>query len=308
LWYAARSEGEALGQTPQPNLISVNGRNYRWPKRPLVIVCLDGSSFDYIEAASAAGLTPYLTSLISAGNIRMVNAAMPTFTNPNNVSIITGVPPAGHGVSGNFYLDRASMKAKMMNDASLLRAETILAAFSRIGAQVSVVTAKDKLQHLLAYGVDGICISAEQEGVPVYSAALSEHVFKRGFALLKNTRPDLMYLSTSDYVQHLHPPGAREANQFYQMIDSELSNFHANDVTLVITADHGMNSKTDAAGEPCVIFLQSILDGWLGKDSTTVILPITDPYVVHHGRWVHSFLFICAIDVTKRRSLIAWRR
>jgi phosphonoacetate hydrolase len=213
----------------------------------------------------------------------MVNAAMPTFTNPNNLSLVTGVSPACHGISGNFYLDRASMEAKMMNDASLLRAETILAAFSRAGAKVTVVTAKDKLRHLLAYGVNGICISAEQEGVPVYSAALSEHVFKRGLALLKNKRPDLMYLSTSDYVQHLHPPGAREANQFYQMIDSELSNFHANDVTLVITADHGMNSKTDAAGEPCVIFLQSILDVWLGKGSTTVILPITDPYVVHHG-------------------------
>jgi phosphonoacetate hydrolase len=272
-----------LGRTHSLESIRINGRDYRWPERPLVVVCLDGSSFDYIEAASTVGLTPYLDSLIAAGNIRKVQAAMPTFTNPNNVSIVTGIPPAYHGISGNFYLERGSLNATMMNDPSLLRAETILAAFSREGAKVAVVTAKDKLRRLLAYGLNGTCISAEQEGVPIYSATLSEHVFKKALALLKSDRPDLMYLSTSDYVQHLHPPGSREANEFYRMIDSNLSEFHVNDVMLVITADHGMNSKTNAAGEPCVIFLQTLLDGWFGKHSSTVILPITDPYVAHHG-------------------------
>jgi phosphonoacetate hydrolase len=249
----------------------------------LVVVCLDGSSFDYIEAASTVGLTPYLDSLIASANVRKVRAAMPTFTNPNNVSIVTGVPPACHGISGNFYLERGSLNATMMNDPSLLRAETILAAFSRHGAKVAVVTAKDKLRRLLAYGVNGTCISAEQEGVPIYSATLSEHVFKRALALLRSDRPDLIFLSTSDYVQHRHPPGSPEANEFYKMIDSKLSEFHVNDVTLVITADHGMNSKTNAAGEPCVIFLQTLLDDWFGRHSSTVILPITDPYVAHHG-------------------------
>ena len=272
-----------MGRTHSLESICINGRDYRWPERPLVVVCLDGSAFEYIEAASAAGLTPYLSSLISAGNIQMVRAAMPTFTNPNNVSIITGVSPACHGISGNFFLERGSLNATMMTDPSLLRAETILAAFSRHGAKVAVVTAKDKLRRLLAYGINGTCISAEQECVPIYSATLSEHVFKRALALLRSDRPDLMYLSTSDYVQHLHRPGSREANEFYRMIDSHLSEFHVNDVTLVITADHGMNSKTNAAGEPCVVFLQTLLDDWFGKHSSTVILPITDPYVAHHG-------------------------
>ena len=293
-----------MGRTQPPNSLRVNDRDYRWPQRPLVVVCLDGSSFDYIEAASAAGLTPYLASLISNGNVRIVNAAMPTFTNPNNLSIVTGVSPARHGISGNFYLDRVSKRARMMNTPSLLRAETIVSRFSRAGAKVAIITAKDKLRKLLGFGVDGVCVSAEQEGQPVYSAALSEHVLRRGLELLESQRPDLMYLSTSDYIQHLYPPGSDEANDFYQVLDAELSKFDLAGVALIITADHGMSAKTDAAGRPQVIFLQSILDEWFRANSTTVILPITDPYVAHHGS-LGSFASIYLRDLALTAETIA---
>jgi phosphonoacetate hydrolase len=284
-----------LGRTLPLNSIRINNRNYCWPQRPLVVVCLDGCSFEYIREAAAAGVTPYLTSLITKGNVRLVSAAMPTFTNPNNLSIVTGVSPALHGISGNFYLERYTMQTRMMNERSLLRAETIMSAFSQAGAKVTVITAKDKLRNLLSVGVDGSCLSAEQEGQPVYSSALSEHVFRRGLELLRSQRPDLMYLSTSDYIQHLYAPGSKEANRFYSLIDAELGKFHCCDVTLVITADHGMNAKTDKKGRPCVIFLQSLLDQWFGEDSTTVILPITDPYVAHHGS-LGSFASIYLCD------------
>jgi phosphonoacetate hydrolase len=263
--------------------IQINRRTYRWPQRPLVVACLDGCSFEYIREAAAAGVTPYLTSLITKGNLRLVNAAMPTFTNPNNLSIVTGVSPALHGISGNFYLERDSMKATTMNDPSLLRAESILSAFSRAGGKVAVITAKDKLRRLLSHQLRGVCFSAEQEGQPIYSAALSEYALRRGVELMRSQRPDLMYLSTSDYVQHMHPPGFPEANNFYQAIDREFAELDRLDANLVITADHGMNAKTDCNGQPRVIFLQSLLDHWFGVRSTTVILPITDPYVAHHG-------------------------
>jgi phosphonoacetate hydrolase len=249
----------------------------------LVVACLDGCSFEYIREAAAAGVTPYLTSLITKGNLRLVNAAMPTFTNPNNLSIVTGVSPALHGISGNFYLERDSMEARTMNDPSLLRAETILSAFSRAGATVAVITAKDKLRGLLSHQLRGVCLSAEQEGQPIYSAALSEYVLRRGVELMRSQKPDLMYLSTSDYVQHMHPPGFPKANSFYQAIDREFAELDRMGVNLVITADHGMNAKTDHNGRPRVIFLQSMLDQWFEVGSTTVILPITDPYVAHHG-------------------------
>jgi phosphonoacetate hydrolase len=92
-----------------------------------------------------------------------------------------------------------------------------------------------------------------------------------------------MYLSTTDYVQHKHAPGSAEANGFYGMMDGYLAKLAGLGATLAITADHGMNAKTDASGHPRVIYLQDVLDEWLGAAQARVILPITDPYVVHHG-------------------------
>jgi phosphonoacetate hydrolase len=264
-------------------IVTVNDRDYEWPRAPLVVVCLDGSSIDYIREAIAAGETPYLASLIEAGGLRMVDAAMPTFTNPNNVSIVTGVAAARHGISGNFFLDRDTGTAVMMNDASFLRAETILAAFSKRGARVAAITAKDKLRMLVGCGLDGICQSAERDGVAVYSAALSEHVLARGVALVESARPDLTYLSTSDYIQHTSAPGHPEANRFFGAVDRHLASLDRLGVTLVVTADHGMSAKTDSSGRPRIIFLQTLLDGWFGAGHARVILPITDPYVAHHG-------------------------
>jgi phosphonoacetate hydrolase len=191
----------------------------------------------------------------------------------------------------------------MMNDPKYLRAGTILAAFSRAGARVAVVTAKDKLRRLLGHEMAGICFSSEKAGettvaehgiadalgmvgrpLPdVYSADLSEFVFAAGVKLMESSAPDVMYLSTTDYVQHKHAPGTAAANDFYRMMDGYLGKLAAAGATLALTADHGMNAKTDGAGQPRVIYLQDVLDGWLGAGRARVILPITDPYVVHHG-------------------------
>ncbi len=123
-------------------------------------------------------------------------------------------------------------------------------------------------------------------GMPVpsvYSAALSEFVFAAGVKLLERERPDVMYLSTTDYVQHKAAPGVGAANDFYAMMDAYLRELDARGATVVVTADHGMNAKTDAFGRPNIVFLQDILDRAFAAGTTRVILPITDPYVVHHG-------------------------
>ena len=263
--------------------VSVNGRTYRWPGRPTVVVCLDGSAFDYIDRAIAAEVAPFLRSLAGLKFFKLVESALPSFTNPNNVSIVTGVPPSVHGISGNFFLDRDTGKTVMMNDASYLRAETILSAFSRAGARVAVVTAKDKLRRLLGHGVGGPCLSIEASGVEVYSAALSERALAEGARLLATAPPDLLYLSTSDYVQHKHAPGDPEANRFYGALDKSLAEIDRLGATLVITADHGMKAKAGVDGQVRAVFLQDLLDGWLGSGAAQVVLPITDPYVQHHG-------------------------
>ena len=252
---------------------------------------------------------PPVAATRARGASLMSDCVIPSFTNPNNLSIVTGVPPAVHGICGNYFLDPDTGTEVMMNDARFLRAETILAAFQKQGAKIAVVTAKDKLRRLLGHGLSfgngaTVCFSSEKAdqtteadngiaradsfvGLPipdVYSAELSRFIFEAGVKLLQSRRPDLMYLSTTDYIQHKHAPGTNEANAFYAMMDGYFAKLDALGATLALTADHGMNAKHRAADKrPDVIYLQDLLDGWLGAGRARVILPITDPYVVHHG-------------------------
>ncbi len=283
--------------------LTVNHRMYPWPRRPLVIVCVDGCEPEYINQAIASGRTPYLATLRESGTCLTADCVVPSFTNPNNLSIVTGTTPAVHGICGNYFWDREAGAEVMMNDPKYLRAGTILAAFSAAGAKVAVVTAKDKLRALLGNAMTGICFSAEKadratqadNGIAdalaltgmalpsVYSAALSEFVFAAGVALQERERPDITYLSTTDYIQHKAAPGVAAANDFYAMMDDYLRALDALGATVVVTADHGMNAKTDAFGRPNIVFLQDALDQAYGTGVTRVILPITDPYVHHHG-------------------------
>src|SRR5271169_5814434 len=291
--------------------------------RPLVVVCVDGCQYEYITAALAAGAAPYLGRLLAgAGTSFAADCVMPSFTNPNNLSIVTGVPPSVHGICGNYFFDPERGEEVMMNDPRHLRAGTILAAFSAAGAKVAVITAKDKLRKLLGYQMKGICFSSEcadkvtlaENGIvnvlervgmslpSVYSAAFSEFVFVAGVKLMERERPDLMYLSTTDYIQHKAAPGTQQANDFYAMMDRNLARLDELKATIVLTADHGMNAKHDDDGRPNVIYLQDTLDAWLGKNKARVILPITDPYVVHHGA-LGSFALVYLPTTEKPRAV-----
>lgn len=289
--------------------VSCNGRSYAWPTRPTVVVCLDGSEPGYIERTIEAGRAPFFARMMRDGANLLADSVVPSFTNPNNLSIITGRPPAVHGIAGNFFWDRASQTEVMMNDPKFLRAPTILRSFHDAGAKVAMVTAKDKLRLLLSNGLDyssgrAIAFSSERadkatkkdngiDGVlsfvgqplpDVYSASLSEFVFAAGMRLMEEFRPDLMYLSTTDYIQHKAGPGSAIANDFYAMIDGYLARLDALGAAIVATADHGMNDKHDPVTKaPNVVYLQPHFDAWLGAGKARVILPITDPYVVHHG-------------------------
>jgi phosphonoacetate hydrolase len=289
--------------------VSINGRNYNWPSKPLVVVCIDGSEPDYIEKAIDAGVMPWMKGIVEGqGSDLRANCVVPSFTNPNNISIVTGVPPIVHGICGNFYYDRENDREVMMNEPELLRTPTIFKAFQDAGAKVAVVTAKDKLRRLLGnelrFGTDGaICFSSEKSDqvsmeengidnvldmvgmeVPsVYSAELSEFIFAAGVKLMETVRPDLMYLSTTDYIQHKFAPGSEGANSFYAMMDGYWAQLDALGAVVALTADHGMNAKHDEAGDPKVIYLQDEMDRIMSPGAARVILPITDPYVVHHG-------------------------
>jgi phosphonoacetate hydrolase len=244
-------------------MLQVNGRTYTAPKEPTVVICVDGCEPDYIAQAVAAGRMPTMKRWLREGTALIADCVVPSFTNPNNLSIVTGAPPSVHGICGNYFFDTASGTEVMMNDPKWLRAPTILAALAEADARVAVVTAKDKLRRLLGHRMRGICFSSEKAdqatedengiadvlplvGMPVpdvYSAELSEFVFAAGVRLLAARRPDVLYLSTTDYVQHKHAPGDADANRFYAMLDRYLADLDAAGAVVALTADHGMNGK-----------------------------------------------------------------
>ncbi|MCG8353930.1 MAG: phosphonoacetate hydrolase [Kiloniellales bacterium] len=283
--------------------ITLNDRRYRRPRRPTVVVCVDGFDPAYLDDGIDSGVLPALGGFRDTGFAASADAVMPTFTNPNNLSIVTGAAPAVHGISGNYYLDRASGREIMVTDASLMRSETILGKLSQIGVGTAAVTAKDKLRKALGYKMRGICFSAElADGCSVaehgiedaealvgrgkpdrYSGDLSLFVMDAGIRLLEEQRAELIYLSLSDYVQHKHAPGTPESDDFHRALDARIGRLVALGATVAVTADHGMSDKSGPDGAPNVIYLEDILDAEFGPGTARVICPITDPFVRHHG-------------------------
>ena len=286
--------------------VHLNGVDYAWPQQPIVVVCIDGGDPAYLEQGLRDGIIPNIARFMHSGFSGIAEGTVPSFTCPNNMSLITGAPPAVHGISGNFYLNEAG-EAVVMTGPELLRSETILARFAEAGAKVVSITAKDKLRQQLGKHLDmragHISLSAEfaerctlaENGIEnvlelvgmaqpdMYSMELSLFVLEAGLKLLEQGHRDLMFLSLTDYIQHKHAPGDPVANQFYQRIDSLIGRLEALGAIVALTADHGMNDKSTADGQPRVIFLQDILDARFGPGTTRVICPITDAFVRHHG-------------------------
>ncbi len=268
--------------------IELNGRLYRAPAEPTVVICVDGFDPAYIERGIADGVLPTLSAFARDGWIGEAEAVIPTFTNPNNASIVTGAPPAVHGIAGNYHLDRTTGREIMVTDERMMRSLTILGLLSQTGVKTAAITAKDKLRRMLGHGLCGACFSSERAGPEIealvgrprpdmYSADLSLFVLDAGLALLAAGRAELLYLSLSDYVQHGHAPGEPEADRFHRALDERVARFLELGAVVALTADHGMNDK------PRVVFLEDELCERFGEKAARVICPITDPFVRHHG-------------------------
>jgi phosphonoacetate hydrolase len=297
------------------DLIELNGRCYRKPERPTVVICVDGCDPEYLERGIPDGIFPTIGSFRRDGYLGTADAAIPTFTNPNNVSIVTGAPPSVHGIAGNYYLDRATGHEVMMTDPELMRSETILALMAGAGVKTAAITAKDKLRKLLGRNLVGICFSSECASSEVeamvrrpkpdmYSADLSLFVLDAGIALLERGEAVLLYLSLSDYVQHAHAPGDPAADAFHRAIDDRVGRFVELGAVVGLVADHGMNDKAQSNGSPNVIFLEDALNQAFGRGSVRVICPITDPFVRHHGA-LGSFVRVYARGGVDLAALMA---
>ncbi|MGB6320557.1 MAG: phosphonoacetate hydrolase [Xanthobacteraceae bacterium] len=317
----------ANSRSAEEVVIEVNGRTYAAPKHPTVIIVVDGFDPAYLEHGLANGTLPTMKSFEKQGFVGFADCSIPSTTNTNNTSIVTGVPPAVHGINGNYYLDSETGKEIMITDAGRLRCGTILGALSRAGVRTAVVTAKDKLLKVLAYKMSGVAFSSEYAGnanlaeneiekveklvgrpqPDQYSADLSLFALDAGVAVMSSSRPDIMYLSTSDYVQHKHAPGEPEADAYHHAVDAVVAKLVALGATVAITADHGMNDKSKADGSPNVVYLEDELNSRFGSGAVRVICPIADPFVRHHGA-LGSFVRVHLrkpIDIT---AMMAWVR
>ena len=288
--------------------VELNGVAYRVPDAPVAVVCVDGGDPEYFEAARAAGCIPTVSRFMSAGFSAVAHCGIPSFTCPNNISIATGAAPKVHGISGNFYLDRATGQAVVMTGPELMRARTVFDVLSKAGAGTVVVTAKDKLRTQLGKGLDvaagNVCFSSQHAdrctggengitdalgfvGQPLpdmYSEELSLFVLDAGIRFLEQDDPPaLLYLSLTDYVQHKYAPDHPAALAFCAALDRRFARLEELGATVALTADHGMKDKCAADGSYNIVYLQDLLDERFGADRTRVICPITDAFVGHHG-------------------------
>lgn len=307
--------------------LQLNEIEYSWPKKPVVVVCIDGGDPEYFDSGIQDGIIPNIEDFMKNGFYAVSKGSMPSFTCPNNMSIVTGSEPVTHGISGNFYLDRSTGEPVVMTGPELLRTCSIMSEFSRKGARVVSITAKDKLRRQLQKGMDlsggsvsmssqfadqctmkenGIEDALEFVGRPqpdMYSADLSLFVLDAGIKLLEEKRPDILYLSLTDFIQHTHAPGTPVANQFYSDMDARFGRLRELGAVVALTADHGMGDKANENGEPNVIWLQDILDKELGEGLTKVICPITDAFVGHHGS-LGGFVRVYITGETKRERIL----
>ncbi|KAJ5914755.1 hypothetical protein N7504_003638 [Penicillium tannophilum] len=305
---------------------TLHSREYHIPTQPTVVICIDGFDPEYLDSGFKRGLLPTFKSIVENGFHAAAKSCMPSFTNPNNVSIITGAPPSFHGIAGNFFLDRETGEAKMITDDSLLRGSTLLEQMFQRGVRIGAITAKDKLRKILGHGLKGaISFSAERAadctleengiedvekwlGQPApsqYSGELSLFVLDAGIKLLQEKRSDFLYLTLSDYIQHKHAPGSKEADDFMGAIDERMQKLTELAPVVGVTGDHGMNQKSNESGEPNVIFLEEALNANFGPDASRVICPITDPFVRHHGA-LGSFVRVYLKDISKLESMLSF--
>ncbi|KAJ6114838.1 Alkaline phosphatase-like alpha/beta/alpha [Penicillium sp. IBT 16267x] len=268
---------------------TLHSKEYSLPTRPTVVICVDGFDPQYLDSGIQRGVLPTFKKFVDNEFEAIAKSCMPSFTNPNNVSIITRAPPSVYGIAGNFFLDRETGKETMITDDTLLRGSTLLEQMHKRGAVCfSAQQAADCTMD--ENGIENVEKWIGRPAPSQYSGDLSLFVLDARIKLLEEGRSDFLYLTLSDYVQHKHAPGEKEADDFMKSIDDRLAKLGTLAPVVGVTGDHGMSRNSDAEGEPNVLFLEDALNAHFGPAASRVICPITDPFVRHHGA-LGSFAF-----------------
>ena len=254
--------------------------------RKAIVVCLDGCAPEYIQKSDV----PNIRNLCKHGYlVENGHSIIPTVTNVNNVSIITGVYPEEHGITTNFHYDRSSGEEIYMESPDFIMTKTIFQMATKQKLKSVLLTSKDKLCALLSRGAQ-LAFSAESPpewivrkiGSPphIYSIEVNAWLFKAAQATIKEWNPDLLYLTTTDYAMHKHRPEDSESKKSMQMIDQCIGNLaksfgDAEETLLCITADHGMSDKNRAVNLEVILLEVGI--------KSKVLPTVKDRYMLHHS-------------------------
>jgi len=217
-----------------------------------VVIMFDGFGPSYL----AESKMPVLDHWKRAGIYKQVTGMMPSVTNVNNASICCGVYPEVHGITGNSYFDEKRGVEDYMEDVKLLLAPTLFERAVRHGAKSALLSSKAKTVTFLLRGAD-IVLTAEEPtpdwtrklgpAPPIYSAEINHWLMRAAIDILKN-RPDIqvLYIHTTDYPMHMWSPEAAQSKEHLARLDDLFGEAMkaAPDAAFLVTADHGMNTKT----------------------------------------------------------------
>lgn len=247
-----------------------------------VIMVIDGLDPGYLEQCD----TPNLRELSGKGFMTLGRAMMPTVTNVNNVSLLTASYPESHGITSNYRLDRTDGREVYMESADYILSETLFQRARRMGATSLLVTAKDKLRTLLGRDAN-LALSAEEpldwvveaigEPPDIYSLEVNGWVIRAARFILSRRPADLVYIATTDYAMHTYPPESAESQQHMTILDEAIGELVAAlpEAQVLITADHGMSSKTRMIDLEAALAKHGI--------KARAVPVIKDRYVVHHS-------------------------
>ncbi|HID96557.1 MAG TPA: PglZ domain-containing protein [Candidatus Latescibacteria bacterium] len=249
--------------------------------RKILIICVDGLGLEYLEMAP----TPNIDRIAKEGSFVIGQGVIPSVTNVNNVSIITGAPPRIHGITSNYWVDRTTGEGCYMESPDFLCRSTVLQRAKSVGMSTALLTSKKKLQGLLDAGAD-YSLSAEEpdEGTihkigpkqDIYSSEINLWLFKALKLTLKERNPDVVYCSTTDWTMHKYAPHEDESFRHIQGIDSLLGQIldENPDREVYLTADHGMSAKSRGIDVRRLLRSEGI--------EAQVIPIIKDRYEAHH--------------------------
>lgn len=248
----------------------------------ILILCIDGLGPAYLDASP----TPTIDRMAAEGTLTIGQSVIPSVTNVNNVSIITGVPPSLHGITSNYMLDVYTGQETYMESVEFLCYPSAISRAKALGMTTAVVTAKQKLLQLVGKDAD-LTLCAENPpsdmvskvGIvgDIYSPDINLWLLRALRVLLRERDPDLVYCATTDGMMHKYGPDQEASIRHIQGLDAILGQILEDDPDrkIYLTADHGMSDKHWGVDLERVLSAQQI--------RARAIPIIKDRYVVHHG-------------------------